>query len=132
MPTIMNEARTVVPPHFVGLLEEYLTFLQHHRGLRDSTLSARRKWGRRFLHHLAEHLPDRDLARLTIPLVDAFVLPLARTVGRGTQSAVTQAVRGLLRHLHRTGRVAADWSRFVQAPRRYRLASRSLSRPASA
>jgi hypothetical protein len=51
----MNEARTVAPPHafvggddFVGLLDEYLTFLQHHRGLRDSTLYARRKWGRRF------------------------------------------------------------------------------------
>lgn len=131
MPTVKKRgARTVTPPHafvgpdcFAGLLEEYLTFLQHHRGLRDSTLYGHRKWGRRFLHHLAEHLPDRDLARLTVPLVDAFVLPLARTVGRGTQSAVTQAVRGLLRHLHRTGRVAADWSGFVQGPRRYRLAS---------
>lgn len=131
MPTAKKPGmRTVTPPHavvgsdcFAGLLEEYVTFLQHHRGLRDSTLYARRRWGGRFLHHLAEHLPDGDLTRLTVPLVDAFVLPLARTVGRGTQSAVTQAVRGLLRHFHRTGRVAADWSRFVQAPRRYRLAS---------
>jgi integrase/recombinase XerD len=44
-------------------------------------------------------------------------------VGRGTQWQMIQAVRGLLRHLHRTGRVVDDWSRFVQGPRRYRLAS---------
>jgi integrase/recombinase XerD len=34
-----------------------------------------------------------------------------------------QAVRGVLRHLHRTGRVVEDCSRFIQGPRRYRLAS---------
>ena len=51
------------------------------------------------------------------------MLPLARTVGRGTQWAIVPAVRGVLRHLQRTGRVVHDWSRFVQAPRRYRLAS---------
>ncbi len=111
------------PESFPGLLEEYLTFLQRHRGLREATLYSHRRWGKRFLHHLAEHLPDRDLARLTVPIVDAFVLPLARTVGRATQWQVIQAVRGVLRHLHRTGRVVEDWSRFVQGPRRYRLAS---------
>lgn len=111
------------PDCFAGLLEEHLTFLQHHRGLRDATLYVHRRWGRQFLRHLAEHLPDRDLARLTVPIVDEFVLPLARTVGRGTQSQVIQAVRGLLRHFHRTGRVPEDWSRFVQGPRRCRLAS---------
>jgi integrase/recombinase XerD len=108
---------------FPGLLEEYLTFLQHHRGLSEATLYFHRRWGERFLHHLAEHLPDRDLARLTIPIVDAFVLPLARSVGRGTQWQIIQTVRGMLRHLHRTGRLAEDWSRFVHGPRRYRLAS---------
>jgi integrase/recombinase XerD len=111
------------PESFPGLLEEYLTFLQRHRGLREATLYSHRRWGTRFLHHLAEHLPDRDLARLTVPIVDAFVLPLARAVGRGTQWQVIQVVRGVLRHLHRTGRAVEDWSRFVQGPRRYRLAS---------
>jgi site-specific recombinase XerD len=105
------------------LLEEYLTFLQHHRGLREGTLYFHRRWGERFLHHLAQHLPNVDLTQLTVPIVDAFVLPLARTVGRGTQWQMIQAVRGMLRHLHRTGRVVEDWSRFVQGPRRYRLAS---------
>jgi integrase/recombinase XerD len=108
---------------FPGLLEEYLTFLQHHRGLHEATLYFHRRWGERFLHHLAEHLPGRDLARLTIPIVDAFVLPLARGVGRATQCQIIQTVRGMLRHLQRTGRVAEDWSRFVHGPRRYRLAS---------
>ena len=121
---IVTSARAFVGSEcFAGLLEEYLTFLEHHRGLRESTLYFHRRWGGAFLHHLAEHLPDHDLARLTVPIVDTFVLPLARGVGRGTQWQVIQAVRGLLRHLHRTGRVAVDWSRFVQGPRRYRLAS---------
>lgn len=105
------------------LLEEYVTFLQHHRGLREATLYHHRRWGERFLQHLARSLPDGDLAQLTVSVVDAFVLPLARTVGRGTQWAIVPAVRGVLRHLQRTGRVVHDWSRFVQAPRRYRLAS---------
>src|SRR5438093_6152769 len=121
---IVTSAQTVVGEECVtALLEEYLTFLQHHRGLRESTLYFHRRWGDAFLHHLAAHLPNHDLARLTIPAIDDFVLPLARTVGRGTQSQVIQAVRGLLRHLHRTGRVPDDWSRCVQGPRRYRLAS---------
>src|ERR1700730_7318002 len=114
---------TSYPESFPGLLEEYLTFLQHHRGLREATLYFLRRWGERFLHHLAEHLPDRDLGRLTIPVVDAFVPPLARTVGRETQWQIIQTVRGVLRHLHRTVRVTEDWSHFVHGPRRYRLAS---------
>jgi hypothetical protein len=77
---------------FPGLLEEYLTFLQHHRGLREATLYFHRRWGERFLHHLAEHLPDRDLTRLTIPIVDAFVLPLARSVGRATQWQIRKSL----------------------------------------
>ena len=108
---------------FQDFLKEYLTFLEHHRGLREATLYFHRRWGERFLHHLAEHLPGRDLARLIIPIVDAFVLPLGCSVGRDTQWQIIQAVRGVLRHLHRTGRVAEDWSRFVHGPRRYRLAS---------
>jgi integrase/recombinase XerD len=121
---IVTSPQTTVGEECVpGLLEEYLTFLQHHRGLRESSLYFHRRWGDAFLHHLAAHLPNHDLARLTVPMIDEFVLPLARTVGRGTQSQVVQAVRGLLRHLHRTGRVPDDWSRCVQGPRRYRLAS---------
>src|SRR6202047_2708128 len=81
----------VGPERVATLLEEYLTFLQHHRGLRDATLYFHRRWGQRFLLHLAEHLPDRDLAPLTVQIVDAFVLPLARTVGRGTQWQAVQA-----------------------------------------
>src|ERR1700693_693955 len=97
LPTVQTPEAGIVTPQARGgpecvteLLEEYLTFLQHHRGLRDSTLYGHRRWGGRFLQHLAEHLPEHDLARLTIPLVDAFVLPLARTVGRGTQGQVVQ------------------------------------------
>jgi integrase/recombinase XerD len=108
---------------FPELLEEYLAFLQHHRGLREATLYFQRRWGGQFLQHLATHLPQGDLTQLTIPVIDDFVRPFVRTVGRGTQSQLIQAVRGVLRHLHRTARVAQDWSRFVQGPRRYRLAS---------
>ena len=111
------------PECFAPLLQEYLTFLQHHRGLRASRLYFHRRWGGAFLHHVADRLPDRDLARLTVPVIDEFVLPLARAVGRGTQWQVIQAVRGLLRHLHRSDRVAVDLSPFIQGPRRYRLAS---------
>lgn len=108
---------------FSGLLEEYLSFLQHHRGLRDATLYPHRRWGRRFLDYVATRLTHADLGQLTIPIVDDFVRPLVRTVGRGTQSQLIQVIRGLLRHLHRTGRLEHDWSRCVQGPRRYRLAT---------
>lgn len=122
-PAIDRPAMRVRSEDVGPLLEEYLTFLQHHRGLREATLYHHRRWGERFLQHLARSLPDGDLGQLTVPIIDAFVLPLARTVGRGTQWAIVPAVRGVLRHLQRTGRVVHEWSRFVQGPRRYRLAS---------
>lgn len=106
-----------------GLLDEYLAFLERHRGLREATLYYHRRWGRQFLRHLATHLPHGDIGRLTIPIVDEFVHRLVRRVGRGTQSQLLQVVRGLLRHLHRTGRLAHDWSTCIQGPRRYRLAT---------
>jgi integrase/recombinase XerD len=106
-----------------GLLDEYVTFLRHHRGLRDSTLYYHRRWGGAFLRHLLERLPDEDFGSLTISVIDEFVRPRVRVAGRGTQSQLIQAVRGVLRHLHRTGRVARDWSPFTQGPRKYRLAS---------
>jgi integrase/recombinase XerD len=105
-----------------ALLDEYLTFLQHHRGLREATLYFHRRWGRQFLAYLATHLPDGDIGRLTIPIVDEFLHPLVRRVGRGTQSQLLQVVRSLLRHFHCTGRLAHDWSPSIQGPRRYRLA----------
>ncbi len=108
---------------FGPLLEEYLTFLRQHRGLSQAALYFHRRWGRRFLQHLARHLPAGDLACLTASIVDSFVLPLAPTVGRGTQSQMVQAVRGILRHLCRTGRVAMDLAPLVRGPRRYVLAT---------
>lgn len=108
---------------FQALLDEYLAFLQHHRGLAEATLYFHRRWGGRFLEYLATQLPDRDIGQLTISLIDQFLRPVVRTVGRGTQSQVIQVLRRLLQHLHRTGRVARDWSRCIQGPRRYRLAT---------
>lgn len=108
---------------FPELLDEYLAFLRDHRGLRDATLYFQRRWGGRFLQHLATQFPSGDLTQVTIAVVDDFLRPFTQRVGRGTQSQLIQAVRGVLRHLHRTGRVPQDWSRFVQGPRRYRLAS---------
>jgi len=112
-----------VEQRFAHLLEEHLAFLRQHRGLSPATLYFHRRWGARFLQHLADHLPAGDLGRLTAPVVDSFVLPLAPTVGRGTQSQMVQAVRGVLRHLCRTGRVAADLAPLVHGPRRYALAT---------
>lgn len=108
---------------FRQIHEEYLTFLRHHRGLREATLYVHRRWGGLFLEHLAKRLPGTDLSQVTIALIDEFVLPLVAKKGRGTQIQILQAVRGVLRHLQRTGRIGCDWSGFVKGPRRYRLAS---------
>lgn len=111
------------PAPVAALLDEYLAFLAHHRGLGEATLYFHRRWVRQFLAHLASRLPDGDVRALTIAIIDDFTRPLARAVGRRTQSQLVQVVRGLLRHLHRTGRTGQDWSRCVQVPRRYRLAT---------
>lgn len=87
---------------FRQIHEEYLTFLKHHHGLRDATLYVRRRWGGLFLEHLAKRL-DTQLSQITIALIDDFVLPLVAKKGRRTQSQILQAVRGVLRHLQRTG-----------------------------
>jgi integrase/recombinase XerD len=76
---IVTSTHTVADEKGVAaLLDEYLTFLQHHRGLRESTLYFQRRWGDAFLRYLVKHFPDHDLAHLTIPVIDEFVLPLAQ------------------------------------------------------
>jgi site-specific recombinase XerD len=86
---------------FPELLQEYLAFLQDHRGLSDSTLYVHRRWGEEFLRFLAKRLPGANLDALTVPIVDEFVQLRIRSAGRGTQSQVIQVVRGVLRHLQR-------------------------------
>jgi len=127
-PSRLHEGRPSAPSpaaaeRFTGFLEEYLTFLRQHRGLSPATLYFHRRWGARFLQHLGGQLPGGDLRRLTPPVVDSFVLPLAPTVGRGTQVQMLQVVRGILRHLYRTGRIAQDLAPLVHGPRRYALAT---------
>ncbi len=89
----------------------------------DSTLYVHRRWGEEFLRFLAKRLPGANLDALTVPIVDEFVQPRIRSAGRGTQSQVIQVVRGVLRHLQRSGRLTHDWSSLIQGPRRYRLAA---------
>lgn len=56
-------------------------FFNIHRGLREVTLYAHRRWGERFLHHLAQRVQNGDLGQLTVPIVDAFVLLYCRWYG---------------------------------------------------
>jgi len=73
---------------FPELLQEYLAFLQDHRGLSDSALYVHRRWGEEFLRFLVKRLPGANLDALTVPIIDEFVQPCIRSAGRGTQSQV--------------------------------------------
>jgi site-specific recombinase XerD len=113
-------AHTIVPnDRWTNLLNEYLRFLEHHRGLSASTIGARASWGRALFECLGKQLGDAPLGTITIGMIDAFVLERAAGVSRGYQHQMIQTVRSVLRYLRQEGQVSSDLASLVAAPRRY-------------
>jgi integrase/recombinase XerD len=99
--------------------DQYQTWLREERGLATASVDALMWEARNFCAWFVKHSNATGFADLTVRDVDIYMDIRARGLTRKSLKDVAERLRSLLRHLHRTGRVAADLSQHVIAPLLY-------------
>lgn len=97
---------------------QYQTWLREERGLATASIDALLWEARNFCAWLIKH-SNANFADLTVRDLDIYMDMRARGLTRKSLKDVAERLRSLLRHLHRTGRIAADLSQHVIAPLLY-------------
>lgn len=98
--------------------DQYQTWLREERGLATASVDALLWEARHFCAWLIKHSNAR-FADLSVRDLDIYMDMRARGLTRKSLKDVAERLRSLLRHLHRTGRIAADLSQHVIAPLLY-------------
>jgi hypothetical protein len=98
--------------------DQYQTWLREERGLATASIDALLWEARNFCAWLIKH-SNAIFADLTVRDLDIYMDMRARGLTRKSLKDVAERLRSLLRHLHRTGRIAADLSQHVIAPLLY-------------
>lgn len=98
--------------------DQYQTWLREERGLATASIDALLWEARNFCAWLIKH-SNAHFADLTVRDLDIYMDMRARGLTRKSLKDVAERLRSLLRHLHRTGRIAADLSQHVIAPLLY-------------
>ena len=98
--------------------EQYQRWLREERGLATASVDALLWEARNFCAWLIKH-SKVSFADLTVRDLDIYMDMRARGLTRKSLKDVAERLRSLLKHLHRTGRTAADLSRHVIAPLLY-------------
>lgn len=98
--------------------DQYQTWLREERGLATASVDALLWEARNFCAWLSTHW-NAIFADLTVRDLDIYMDMRALGLTRKSLKDVAERLRSLLRHLHRTGRIAADLSQHVIAPLLY-------------
>jgi site-specific recombinase XerD len=98
--------------------DQYQTWLREERGLATASVDALLWEARNFCAWLIKH-SNAIFADLTVRDLDIYMDMRARGLTRKSWKDVAERLRSLLKHLHRTGRTAADLSQHVIAPLLY-------------
>mgnify|MGYP005818133397 FL=1 len=98
--------------------DQYQAWLREERGLAMASVDALLWEARNFCAWLIKH-SSASFADLTVRDLDIYMDMRARGLRRKSLKDVAERLRSLLRHLHRTGRIAADLSQHVIAPLLY-------------
>jgi site-specific recombinase XerD len=98
--------------------DQYQTWLREERGLAMASVDALLWEARNFCAWLIKH-SNANFAGLTVRDLDSYMDMRARGLTRKSLKDVAERLRSLLKHLHRTGRTAADLSQHVIAPLLY-------------
>ncbi|WP_128931724.1 site-specific integrase [Bradyrhizobium zhanjiangense] len=98
--------------------DQYQTWLREERGLATASIDALLWEARNFCAWHIKH-SNASFADLTVRDLDIYMDMRARGLRRKSLKDVAERLRSLLRHLHRTGRIAADLSQHVIAPLLY-------------
>jgi site-specific recombinase XerD len=99
--------------------DQYQTWLREERGLAIASVDALLWEARNFCAWLVKHSNATGFADLTVRDVDIYMDMRARGLTRKSLKDVAERLRSLLKHLHRTGRIAVDLSQHVIAPLLY-------------
>lgn len=111
-----------VPHHAV--LQEYLQFLQVHRGFAASTVGQHARSAEALLRQLEAHAPGYRLDGLTSQAVeDAVAAALAAGSGTRRAQIIVSTVESFLRYLTMSGHVPLTCRPFLPRRRRYALAA---------
>lgn len=111
-----------VPHHAV--LQEYLQFLEVHRGFAASTMAQHARSAEALLRQLEEHSPGYCLDELTSQAVeDAVAAVLAAGSGTRRAQIILSTVEAFVRHLTMSGHVPPTCRPFLPRRRRYALAA---------
>jgi integrase/recombinase XerD len=116
------------PDPFFDRAAGYFRYLQHERGLSDSTLVQHRHLLRRFEAYLAT-VGIAALSELSPAVISTFVAQNGRRYSKRSVGGFCRILKVFLRYLHREGHTARDLSKAVESPRLYRLSDipRSIS-----
>jgi integrase/recombinase XerD len=101
------------------ICDQYQTWLREQRGLAAASIYALMWEARHFCAWYIKHSGAANFANLNVRNVDAYMEMRAPGLTRKSLKDVAERLRSLLKHLHRTGRTAADPSRHVVAPLLY-------------
>lgn len=101
------------------IVQDYDLWLRDLRGLQPQTRTKRTTHALRFLASLGPRANQESLARLSVPDIDAYLKQCCSGLRRASIEDCTVCLRDFLRHLHCSGRTAADLSDTVIGPRIY-------------
>lgn len=103
----------------LAIIESYDTWMRELRGLSAQTRRHARAEARDLLTWLREH--DKTVAGLSVADLDAYVGKRSRGMRRTSIAVVVSLVRGVLRHLYRSGLMPQDLSAELEGPPLYAL-----------
>ena len=103
--------------------KQYSSFLETQRGLSDGSIHRHLYWTEKFLHFLGYQKDTSSLPSFGVADIDRFIEEEAVSLQRATIQGLSGSLRGFLRFLYQSGKLATDLSWLVVSPRRYKLES---------
>lgn len=116
---IVDPPNTALEAFHRDLVHDYDAWLRDLRGLCEQTRIKRSTHALRFLTFIGARAGQENLARLSVPDIDAYLRNCCVGLGRASIEDRAVCLRDLLRHLHRRGHTESDLSSTVIGPRIY-------------
>jgi site-specific recombinase XerD len=109
------------PVPFAELLEQYVTWMRHERGLSPVTVSVRSRRVANFLRWCGK--TDRDFSALRPQDLDAYFAAFADQWSRRSAATMAEGLRAFLRYAASAGSCRRGLSEAIVSPRTYELES---------
>jgi integrase/recombinase XerD len=115
-----GELAPTLPTPTEHQIADYRHYLEHIRGLCDSTIALKSATAREFLLFVDHDIRPEELHDLRIADIEAFVAKIGQRVGRDRLGNVIAALRMFLRFLAVKGKVTPGLDSLIDSPRVYR------------